>query len=139
MGTFRETSPAKQYEKMDANYLSSFIDQNFNTTFVQSGKRSSRLWLQDGDPSQNSKEAREAMCRCHSELLKIPPRRPDLNPIENNFNLASRKLEKDALQQGITHESYDEFCDRVKRTICSISQGVIDKTVLSLWTVALLT
>ena len=25
------------YEKMDANYFSSFIDQNFNTKFVQSG------------------------------------------------------------------------------------------------------
>ena len=25
------------------------------------------------DPSQNSKAAREAMARCHSELLKIPP------------------------------------------------------------------
>ena len=45
---------------------------------------------------------------------------------------ASRKLEKDALQQGITRESYDEFCDRVERTICSISQGVIDKTIQSM-------
>ena len=67
------------------------------------------------------------MGRCHSELLNIPPRSPDLNPIENIFNLASRKLEKDALQQGITREIYDEFCDRVERTICSIFQGVIDK------------
>ena len=121
-----------RYEKMDANYFSSFIDQNFNTMFVQSGKGSSRLWLQDGDPCQNSKAAREAMGHCHSELLKIPPRSPDLNPIENIFNLASRKLEKDALQQGITRESYDEFCDRVERTICSISQGVIDKTIQSM-------
>ena len=72
------------------------------------------------------------MGRCHSELLKIPPRSPDLNPIENIFNLASRKLEKDALQQGITPETYDEFCDRVERTICSIFQGVIDKTIQSM-------
>ena len=65
------------YEKMDANCFSSFIDQNFNTMFVQSGKGSSQLWLQDGDPSQNSKAACEAMGRCHSELLKIPPQSPD--------------------------------------------------------------
>ena len=44
----------------DRYYFSSFIDQNFNTMFMQSGKGSSRLWLQDGDPSQNSKAAREA-------------------------------------------------------------------------------
>ena len=47
----------------------------------------------------------------------IPPRSPDLNPIEDIFNLASRKLEKDALQEGITRESYDEFCDRVSYTL----------------------
>ena len=28
----------------------------------------SRLRLQEGDPSQNSKAAQEAMARCHSEL-----------------------------------------------------------------------
>ena len=35
--------------------------------------RLSQLWLQDGDPSQNRKAAWEAMGRCHSELLQIPP------------------------------------------------------------------
>ena len=117
------------YKKMDANYFSSFIDQNFNTIFVQSGRGSSQLWLQDGDPSQNSKAACEAMGRYHSELLKILPQSPDLMPIENIFNLASRTFKKDALQQGITPESYDEFCNKVERTICSISQGMINKRI----------
>ena len=80
-------------------HFSSFIDQNFNTTFVQSGEGSSRLWLQDGDPCQNSKAAREAVGRCHSELLKIPPRSPDLNPIEKTFNIVSQKLEKMPLRE----------------------------------------
>ena len=31
------------------------------------------------------------------EVLKIPPRSPDLNPIENIFRIVSRKLEKDAI------------------------------------------
>ena len=60
----------------------SFIDQHFDTMFERSGKGLTWLWLQDGDPSQNSKSARDAMARCHSEVLKIPPRSPDLNPIE---------------------------------------------------------
>ena len=72
------------------------------------------------------------MGHCHSELLNIPPQSPDLNPIEDIFNLASRKFEKDALQHGITPELYDEFCDKVERTICSISQGLIDKTIQSM-------
>ena len=122
----------ERYEKMDAKYFASFIDQHFNTMFERSAKGLTRLWLQDGDPSQNSKTAREAMARCHCELLKIPPRSPDLNPIENIFHIASKKLEKDALNEGIIHESYEEFCDRVQRTISGISQELIDKTIQSM-------
>ena len=64
--------------------------------FERSGKGLTRLWLQDRDPSRNSKSVHDAMARCHSEVLKIPPRSPDLNPIENIFHIVSRKLEKDA-------------------------------------------
>ena len=85
-----------RYEKMVAKYFASFIDQHLNTMFESSAKGLTRLWLQDGrDPCQNSKRAREAMARCHCELLKIPPRSPDLNPIENIFHIASKKLGKD--------------------------------------------
>ena len=58
---------------MHAQYFTSFIDQHFVTMFERSGKGLTRLWLQDGDPSQNSKSALDAMARCHSELLKILP------------------------------------------------------------------
>ena len=122
----------ERYEKMDAQYLTSFIDHHFDTMFERSGKGLNRLWLQDGDPSQNSKSACDAMDRCHAELLKIPPRSPDLNPIENIFHIVSRKLQKDAIDQSITRESYQEFCDRVRRTIYDISHQLIDKTIESM-------
>ena len=57
----------ERYQKMDAKYFPSFIDEHFDTTLERSGKGLTRLWLQDGDPSQNSKSARDAMARCHSE------------------------------------------------------------------------
>ena len=122
----------ERYEKLDGNYFASFIDQHFNTMFERACKGLSRLWLQDGDPSQNSKAARKAMARCHSELLKIPPRSPDLNPIENIFHIVSKKLAKDALERGITCESYEQFCERVQRTISGISQQLIDRTIQSM-------
>ena len=122
----------ERYEKMDGNYFASFIDQHSNTMFERSCKGLSRLWLQDGDPSQNSKAAREAMARCHSELLKIPPRSPDLNPIENIFHIVSKKLEKDALEKNITRESNEQFCESVKRTISGICYHLIDKTIQSM-------
>ena len=93
----------ERYEKLDAQYFASFIDQHFNTMFARSGKGLTRLWLQHGDSSQNSKTARDAMARCHCEVFKMPPRSPDLNPIENIFNIVSRKLEKDAME--VSHVS----------------------------------
>ena len=72
------------------------------------------------------------MARCHSELLKIPPLSPDLNPVENIFHIVSKKLAKDALERGITRESYEQFCERVQRTISGISQRVIDRTIQSM-------
>ena len=89
----------ESYDKMDAQYFTSFIDQHFDTMFETSGQGLTRLWLQGGDPSQNNRPARDASARCHSEVLKIPPRSPDLNPIENIFHIVSRKLEKDAIYQ----------------------------------------
>ena len=80
----------ERYEKMDAQYFTSFIDQHFDTMFERCGKGLTRLLLQDGDPSQNSKSACDAMACCHSEALKIPPRIPDLNPVENIFHIVSK-------------------------------------------------
>ena len=44
--------------------------------FERSGKGLTRLRLQDGDPLKTANQP--VMARCHSELLKIPPRSPDL-------------------------------------------------------------
>ena len=81
---------------------------------------------------KDTKKNDDAMARCLSEVLKIPPRSPDLNPIGNIFHIVSRKLEKDAIDQRITRESYQEFCGRVRRTIYSISHQLINKTIESM-------
>ena len=102
---------------MDAQYLTSFIDQHFDTMFERSGKGLTQLWLQDGDPSQNSESACNAMAHCHSEVLKILPQSPDLNPIEHIFHIVSRKLKKDVIDQKITCGSYQEFCNSVENNL----------------------
>ena len=81
---------------------------------------------------KDTKKNDDAMARCLSEVLKIPPRSPDLNPIGNIFHIVSRKLEKDAIDQRITRESYQEFCGGVRRTIYSISHQLINKTIESM-------
>ena len=101
------------YDKLDGAYFAKFIDDNFENMFATADKGPRRLWLQDGDPSQNSNKARMAMERARCELLKIPPRSPDLNPIENIFELVSDALREQAIRLQITKETYEEFKDRV--------------------------
>ncbi|CAB3979009.1 Hypothetical predicted protein [Paramuricea clavata] len=91
-----------------------------------------QLWLQDGDPSQNSAMACAAMDRANCELLKIPPRSPDLNPIENIFKLVSDALRKQAIRSQITKETYEEFKNRVVFTIQSLPPEVINNTIASM-------
>lgn len=65
-------------------------------------------------------------------MFGIPPRSPDLNPIENMFHMVRRQLKDDALEREIKHETYKEFSERVKQTLESYSKEYIDKTIASM-------
>ena len=56
----------------------------------------------------------------------IPARSPELNGCENVFNIAARKLRKDALERAITRESYGQFCNRVQQTIEAVPVETLD-------------
>ena len=55
-------------------------------------QKSSKLFIQGGDPSQNSALARTALKRVGAKLLAIRPRSADLNPIENIFNVIKKNI-----------------------------------------------
>ena len=82
---------AEQYEKLNGKSFAQFITTYFNDIFFRSGKNVKR-WLQDGDPSQNSALAKNAMKDMDAELFSIPPRSPELNPIENVFSFVKKEL-----------------------------------------------
>ena len=60
--------------------LATFLDEHFEDMVKGAGK-GSHMWVQDGDPSQNSMASREAMTRVNSVPLPIPPHSPDMNPM----------------------------------------------------------
>ena len=122
----------KAYDKLDGRYFANFIDENFESMFGTADKSLKRLWLQDGDPSQNSAMVRAAMDRANCELLKIPPRSPDLNPIENILKFVSDALRKQAIRSQITKETYEEFKNSVISTIQSLPLEVINNTIASM-------
>jgi transposase len=118
------------YQKMTGEFFEDFIDRNFNNMF-EACEKTSRLFVQDGDPSQNSAAAKRALERVNGQLLKIPPRSPDLNPIENIFHLVAQQLRADALSRNLNYESSEDFENRVVSTIRGVSRDIIDNTIAS--------
>lgn len=77
---------AEQYDTLNGESFANFIRSHFEQMFVDSAK-TSNVWLQDGDPSQNSAKSKDAQKDVGAYLFPIPPRSPELNPIENFSHL----------------------------------------------------
>lgn len=122
------------YDKMNGKFFASFIRQHFNLCFGKAGPKrdGKRLFVMDNDPSQISKMAENALTDIECELLRIPPRSPDINPIENVFHLVKNLLESEAIQENITCETFEQFKTRVLRTIKNVDPTIIDKTIESM-------
>lgn len=123
----------EQYHgKLNGQSFAEFIREHFPRVFKNSANPKGKLFLQDGDPSQNSKKARDAMDSIGAKKFSIPPRSPDLNPIENIFHQVKGKLYDDALERNIQKERFKNFSERVKQTIEGLSVQSIDKTISSM-------
>lgn len=120
------------YQELNGDYFADFIRRKFVAMFARADKEGSRLFVQDGDPSQNSRAARDAMREVQAELFPIPARSPDLNPIENIFKLVGDRLRADAVRHHITRETFQGFQARVIATIRSIPVATIDRTIASM-------
>ena len=126
---------AETYEKMDGPYFARFIRRQFPTHFDITGKQSNntpKLFVIDNDPSQTSAVAKKALHSIGASMQVIPARSPDINPIENLFNVMRKNIEAEILQKNIIHQSWDEFVERVKFHIGSVSKEYVNKTVGSM-------
>ena len=79
----------EQFEKMNGPYFSDFVKRRFRKLFRGSGNPSGKMFVQDGDPSQNSAAARKEMKKLGVEVHSIPPRSPDINPIYKMYSTCS--------------------------------------------------
>ena len=100
--------------------------------FLKGNNKKGKLFLQDGDPSQNCKISTEPMEKVGCRLFKIPARSPDLNPIENGFHLIGKKLREDAVSRNLTKETFRQFSKRIIHTVLTFPTNVIDKTIESM-------
>ena len=86
----------------------------------------------DGCPRQNSKKALKALEDVGALVFKIPPRSPDLNPIENFFALVTKTLRKQVIEENIVRETYDEFVTRVREIMLNFSVPKIYRIIESM-------
>ena len=109
-----------------------FVAEHFSSVFDNSANPRGKLFLQDGDPRQCSRVARKAMENLGCRMFAIPPRSPDINPIENIFHLVRKQLQDDALRNKITKESFAAFSERIKYTMKNVPVETTNKTILSM-------
>ena len=120
----------KEYtEKLNGQFFAQFIKREFTKCFKNSPIPKKKIFLQDGDPSQNSKLAFAALEKIGATKFGITARSPDLNPIENIFHQVRVRLDQEALQTPITNETLDDFSDRVRRTILNTPIEIVRKTI----------
>lgn len=110
----------------------SFIDELFSDMLKDSANSKGKLFLQEGNPSQNSKIACEAMNSVGYRLFKIASRSPGSNLIENMFHLIVKQLKKDTITQKLEHKTYEKFSRTTKKTVLKFSLDTIDRTIKSM-------
>lgn len=122
-----------EWEITGANFAEYIIRKQFPLAFKKAGSSPPYKFLQDGCPRQNSKVAQRAWEKKKYEMVGIPARSPDLNPIENFFNLVRKKLKADAIEKDIKTEDYESFVNRIKETITTgIPISTIDNLISSM-------
>ena len=124
---------AKSYRKLTGKTFAKFVKKQFPAVLKRceiSGQ--SRLFLQDGDPSQNSERVRNTLSDMNVTIFNIPPRSPDLNPIENVFKLLADTLRRDALENNIEVETFRAFRRRVISTLMAMPRKIIDNIIASM-------
>ena len=115
---------------MNGKYFSDFVRSDLIELFSPGGQQ--KWFVMDNDPSQRSKAARKAINDSGATLFEIPPHSPDLNPIENLFHIVKKKLDRQAIVEGIEHETWTDFKARVHKTITEIPVSVINNLLLSM-------
>ena len=72
------------YKYFDGPTFAAFVREKFPEMFRKAGKKGPRIFVQDNDPVQNSGSVRRALNALKGKQLKIPPRSPDVNPIDQS-------------------------------------------------------
>ena len=89
---------AEQYHcRITAEKFSLFVCEHSSSMFIKSANPRGKLFLQDGDPLQNSVKSTSTWDEAGAQKFTIPARSSGLNPIEHVFHIVKRRLRQDPL------------------------------------------
>ena len=115
--------------RINSDKFVSFLNEHLDDAFQKSCNPEARRFLMDGCPVQNSKVCRDRLDQLNAKIVHIPARSPDLNPIENVFNLVGVALSEQTIERQVTRETEDEFEARIVDLIMSFPSADIDKII----------
>ena len=102
-------------KKFSGKFFGLFIRRNLNCVCTSRAENEWEAIVMDNDPSQRSKAAAKALEDIKAELLEIPACSPDVDCIENVFNLvkcfleeemALDRLEKEGVVTKVSHSAW---------------------------------
>ena len=124
----------KTYKHMTREYFAEFVKNDLGQA-LKRGKVSDRkardmkYFVMGNDPCQKSTAAKSEIQEIAVNVVEIPPRSSDLNPIENVFHKVRRQLRKQALEQKHVNENFAAFEKRVVASLKNFSRHIIHRTI----------
>ena len=115
----------KGTSKLDGNHYADIINSKILNPYL----KPTRLVVQDKCPVQNSLVAKKAFSGQKIKLVHIPSKSPDINVIENLFNISKNMLAKEAIEKKITKESRSQFAARITNHLKSFSTTSVNKLI----------
>ena len=120
------------FGKLIGKRFAKIVKKDFPKAFRDIIVPQNKLFLQDGDPIQNSKRANRAFDAIGCKVFAMPGRSLDVNPIEITCNRIGEKLTEDVITHQIKREDFEEFSARVKRNFAESPVKEMDKTIDSM-------
>ena len=108
----RRVVTCEQYRSICGPKFAKMTDNCLPKAFDLSIHFHNRRFVQDGNPSKISAGSKEIMENLGYEMVTVPARNPDINCIENFFDLVEKTLDKN-----ITRETFQEFSTRAQNII----------------------
>ena len=106
--------------------------EHFPSMFERSANPRAKRFLQDGCLIPNSAAAKRVYNEIGAFVFCIPPRSPNLNPIENVFHLVNMEIRKNTIKRNITEQTFTSFSQRVKSLIQRIPKRTINCVIDSM-------